>query len=296
MGAVHETSHLQRRPALVRTRALLAAGWTERDIRRAVASGRLLRLRGGAFGSPDLDEAYQAAGRARGRLTGVTALRRMGVFAHDDDLLHIHIPPSAARLRAASPAHRVHRRRLIRTPHPDALAVEAIDAVYDAVLTQPPRLGVATIDSALHLRVLDPDDLDELFAALPRRYRRLRRLVDARAESGPETLMRLILRSLGCRFECQVEIPGVGRVDFLVDGWLIIECDSAAFHSSWEAQRADRRRDQAAATRGYATHRVIAEDLLWHPDEVRAAVGGLLALRFTSEKQARMVLSARRAG
>lgn len=266
-------------PRLVRTAALLDAGWTERDLRRAVAAGVLVRLRGGAYCDPALDHDYRAAGHARGRLTGTSAVRRMGVFALDDARLHIHIPSSASRLRRAESGQRIHRRLLLRTPHPDALAVEPIDAVFDAVLGQPPRMAIATIDSALHVGVLDHEDLDELFRALPRRHRRLRGLLDSRAESGPETLMRLILRSFGRRFECQVVIAGVGRVDFVVDGWLIIECDSEAHHASWDAQRRDRRRDQAAAARGYATHRVIAEDLLWHQDAVRMALAGLLSIR-----------------
>lgn len=70
-----------------------------------------------------------------------------------------------------------------------------------------------------------------------------------------------------------------GRVDFVVDGWLVIECDSKDHHSSWADQKRDRRRDQQAAVRGYATYRPIAEDIMWNPDEVRAAVVGLLASR-----------------
>lgn len=120
-----------------------------------------------------------------------------------------------------------------------------------------------------------PDELDELFAALPNRYRALRPLLDPRAESGTETLVRLILRALGLRFEVQVDIRGVGRVDFVVQGWLIIECDSRAHHSDWEAQRRDRRRDLAAAEAGYVTLRLLAEDILWNPARVRAAITGV---------------------
>lgn len=138
---------------------------------------------------------------------------------------------------------------------------------------------MATLDSALRLALIDLDDLDELFRVLPRRYRVLRRLVDRRAESGPESLFRLILRALGVKFEMQVAIDGVGRVDFVVEGWLIVECDSRQFHSTWDEQRRDRRRDQSAAALGFATYRPIAEDIMWHPDEVRAAVVGLLSSR-----------------
>ncbi|WP_440589480.1 DUF559 domain-containing protein [Microbacterium testaceum] len=67
----------------------------------------------------------------------------------------------------------------------------------------------------------------------------------------------------------------MGRVDFVVEKWLIIECDSKAHHSSWEAQREDRRRDRAAAAAGYFTLRLIAEDILYRPETVRAAIAGL---------------------
>lgn len=99
----------------------------------------------------------------------------------------------------------------------------------------------------------------------------------ALGDCRPETLLRLILRSLNCAIEVQVDIDGVGRVDFLIDGWLIIECDSRAFHSDWAAQRRDRRRDQAAAARGYVTFRPIAEDVMGAPDKVRDAIAGLLS-------------------
>ncbi len=88
-----------------------------------------------------------------------------------------------------------------------------------------------------------------------------------------------MLRALGVPFEVQVVIDGVGRVDFVVADWLIVECDSDEHHSGWDRQRRDRRRDQAAAALGYATYRPIAEDIMWHPQRVRDALAGLLAGR-----------------
>ncbi len=159
------------------------------------------------------------------------------------------------------------------------MSVEPFDAVFDAVMCQAPRAAVATLDSALHLRVLDSDDVDELFALLPRRYRRLRGLIDARAESGPETLVRLMVRGLGRAVELQIQLPGVGRVDLVVDGWLIVECDSKAFHSTWEHQREDHRRDLACARLGYTVLRLTAEDIMWRPDVVLSALKGMLFAR-----------------
>lgn len=112
---------------------------------------------------------------------------------------------------------------------------------------------------------------------LPLQYQGIRGLLDRRAESGTETLMRLLLRTLGCNVDVQVWIRGVGRVDFVVDGWLIVECDSKAHHEGWKKQKRDRRRDIAAAALGYTTIRPLAEDILYDRDAVLAAMQAILA-------------------
>jgi hypothetical protein len=64
--------------------------------------------------------------------------------------------------------------------------------------------------------------------------------VDAWSGAGAETLVRLMLRTVGARFEPQVEVPGVGRVDVLVDGWLIVECRAAGAGARGESGGVDR--------------------------------------------------------
>ena len=159
----------------------------------------------------------------------------------------------------------------------DALVTDLIEALVQAIRCQEPRAAIATLDSAWHLGLVDEEAIAEVFSRLPRRYRRLRGLLDRRSESGPETLVRLMLRALGCRVDVQPSIRGVGRVDFVVDGWLIIECDSEEFHSSWLAQRRDRRRDLAAARLGYTTVRLLAEDVMWNRELVQAALKDVIA-------------------
>lgn len=146
-----------------------------------------------------------------------------------------------------------------------------------AVRCQEPRDALATLDSVLHHRLLTRHQLVVLLGELPRRYAPLLALVDASAESGPETFMRLILRAMGVAFETQVRIDGVGRVDFVVDGWLIVECDSREFHEGWHAQVEDRRRDLAAAVRGFVTIRPLATDIMERPDSVRTALVDVIA-------------------
>lgn len=206
----------------------------------------------------------------------MSELARWGVFVLDRSALHVEVPRTGSRLGKVERDVRVHwtRRRA------DGWAsVDIVEALIEATRCQPVRAAVATLDSALHLGLIGEAELGEVFAALPRRLQFIRGLLDERAESGSETLMRLLLRMLGCEVEIQVRIDGVGRVDLVIDGWLIIECDSREFHESWDQQRTDRRRDQEAAARGMVTYRPIAEDIFWHPERVVAAIRGLLAIR-----------------
>lgn len=274
------------RPIVASRRSeLIRLGWTDRELKRAVAEGRLLKPRANAYLLPGTDPDLIDACALGGRLTCVSELARHGIFVLERETLHLHFHETRDLAPKTSRRMRRHWGRPRRAPHPSALALELFDALRESVRCQTPRAAIATLDSVLHLGLLRADDLDELFATLPRRYGVIRSLVDERCESGPESLLRLILRTLGVSFEVQVIIPRVGRVDFVVDGWLIVECDSFEHHSSWEAQRRDRRRDQAAAALGYATYRPIAEDIMWRPDEVRAALTGLL--RGRTDRRAR---------
>jgi very-short-patch-repair endonuclease len=63
----------------------------------------------------------------------------------------------------------------------------------------------------------------------------------------------------------------------LLDGWLVVECDSRAHHSSWDQQLIDYRRDLALAARGISVLRLAAEDILYSPQRVFEALRALLA-------------------
>jgi very-short-patch-repair endonuclease len=83
----------------------------------------------------------------------------------------------------------------------------------------------------------------ELLANLPERLQGVDRELDGRAMSGTESKLRLAFMRAGLRVECQVAIPGVGIVDLLVDGWLIVEVDSRKYHDGEISQHKDRVRD-----------------------------------------------------
>ncbi|MEU1972305.1 DUF559 domain-containing protein [Microbacterium sp. NPDC019599] len=252
----------------------MAQGATARDITVAVRDGRLLRPRRGRYLPAQTHADVQRAATQGGRLDCVSMLRLFGVFVLESSATHVQVDQHATRL--PQPGAGIVRHWRVSAAARDALLTPVVEALVQAVRCQQPRAAIATLDSAWHIGVIDQHGIAQVFAALPRRFRRLRPLLDPRAESGTETLARLMLRSLGVRPELQVEIDRVGRVDLVVDGWLIIECDSEAHHADWKQLKADRRRDAMAAAQGYTTVRLLAEDILYHPDWVLGVLKDIL--------------------
>lgn len=248
------------------TATLRARGLTERQISVLAQHGRLLRVRRGRYVDPTAHAELIAAATLGARLDCVSLLAAIGVFVRQHTHMHVQLEMGASRVPPRGARVVAHWRRSSQSTC--ALAADLVEALAQAVRCQSPRDAVATLDSAWHHGIVDEAGIAAVFLRLPRRFRRLRALLDRRAESGPETLVRLMLRGLGCVIEVQVPLDGVGRVDLLVDGWLIVECDSRAHHSSWEQRKRDMRRDLAAAALGYTTVRPLAEDILATPDGV----------------------------
>jgi hypothetical protein len=157
-------------------------------------------------------------------------------------------------------------------------AVGVLDALVQSVRCQHPWHALASIDNALYRGAIRRTDIPLVFDALPQRYRYLEHLVDGRSEAGQETVLRLILHAAGIGFELQVQIEGVGRVDLLVEGVLVLEADSRLAHDGWELHIRDRRRDLDLAQRHYMSLRPAYQHTMHLSDEVRDAVLGLLAL------------------
>lgn len=271
------------------TRAdLLAMGMSARSISREVRRGHLQHVRRDRYVLAEANGDIVEAVRIGGRLTCLSLFALMGVFVHRPRGLHVFVTRGSSRLRLPKGRH-VTLHWNLSSVTPELLHVAPlIDAARHAVRCQEPRAAVATLDSLVHHGLLTTSQVDEVFAELPARLKAVRGLVDGSAESGPETFVRLILRAIGALFETQVFIAGVGRVDFVVEGWLIIECDSKEFHEGWQKQQDDRRRDLAAARRGYVTIRPLATDILGDRQTVQKALREVIEVlgpRFTGDRR-----------
>ncbi|MFT4124321.1 MAG: type IV toxin-antitoxin system AbiEi family antitoxin domain-containing protein [Microbacteriaceae bacterium] len=262
---------------VIATRAdLLASGWTARRITEAVRSGTIIRLRNGIYTAPDCDPDVAIAVRIGGVLGCVSALAALGVWTRSRGPVHVQLDGRASRIRRGPHGTVLHWRT---APLPcSPIAAHPIDALVDACHCLPFELAVAGVDSALNLGLISRGDLEALLAALPRRLRRVVERADGRCMSGTETILRLALEDAGIPFEPQVRIPGVGTVDFVVAGCIIVEVDSHAWHDSDEAKARDYERDLAAARAGYAVLRLRYEHVMFEIDACLSAVRSLVAL------------------
>lgn len=263
---------------------LVESGMSSRDITSAVNAGTLWRLRRDHYAVAGIDADVAEAVRVGGRVSCISLLQKIGVFVLRCAVLHIHARPGSSRLRKPHNTTTVLHWDVWSGHEGPRHAVSLLDAIRHSMRCQEPRAAIATLDSLLHHRLVTRQQIESVIAVMPARFAVLLALTDPSAESGSETFMRLMLRALGVRYETQVTIPGVGRVDFVVDGWLIIECDSKEFHQGWDQQTEDRVRDIAAARLGYVTIRPIAADILYHSARVQAAVADVIRIlgpRFT---------------
>jgi very-short-patch-repair endonuclease len=100
-------------------------------------------------------------------------------------------------------------------------------------------------------------------------------LVDGSAGSAIEVVARLLFRSEGIFTQTQVDLPGIGIVDFLLEGFLIVEIDGST-HLEPAQVKKDRRRNNASTLTGYAVLRYGYQDVVFNPEKVVSEVWQVL--------------------
>lgn len=275
---------------VVETAELTAAGASWRVLKGAVDNGDLVRARRGHYMLGSADRHSLEAVRVGGRLACISAAADAGVFAFDNTFSHIHLDATASRLRTPQDRRQrltarnregveLHWDRLLQPRGGSDVAVGLVDALVQIFRCQEPNFAVASLDNALHQGLIPAGSVHTIFGALPDSLQYLRPLIDPRSEAGQETVLRLIVRAAGLECEIQVTIDGVGRVDMLVEGCVVVEADSRRFHEGWPAQARDRGRDRDLAVREYMSYRALYRDIMFFPERVIAAIYGLLAAR-----------------
>jgi hypothetical protein len=101
-------------------------------------------------------------------------------------------------------------------------------------------------------------------------------LVRPRADSLLEPIARVLFAEAGFATECYVQLPGVGEVDFLLEGFLVVEIDGATHFRPADIKK-DRRRDNVSVVGNFVVLRYFYDDVIYHPDEMLQQVAAVVA-------------------
>jgi hypothetical protein len=227
-------------PRLVVRRQLLAAGWTDHELRRQRRSGELVRLGRGAYlsapGAPprfEVRHALLAAVRdereaADGVLSHVSAAVLHGLSTWGLRLDRIHRTRDRRTGGRVGEGVHVHAAPLApdEVVEVDGLLVTSVGrTVIDIARTAGLDAGVAVADSALHKHLTDPDELARAaqrctgWPGAPQ-ARRVIALADGDSDSVGESRSRLAIQQAGLPAPVlQWKVEGAGRVFETDFGW-----------------------------------------------------------------------------
>ncbi|WP_345067084.1 type IV toxin-antitoxin system AbiEi family antitoxin domain-containing protein [Leifsonia kafniensis] len=282
------TKTLNARGGVARRRELLSDGVGAKQLAAAVHLGRILRVRRGWYALPNLNPDLIKAVRVGGRLACVSAARHYGWAVGEDVGLHICVAANASRLHSPhNPAERMspdgspgitlhwEKKKSVRTTA--RWVTSRRETVLQLASCQSPELAVAAFDSFMHLDPVRSAELPDWLAELPRYILDQFESCSALCESFLESIGRIRLAREGLHGEHQVKITGVGRVDLLVNGWLVIEWDGLEHHDNGAAHDEDCHRDAVLASLGYRTLRFTYAMVMHEWYLVIAAIRAVLA-------------------
>lgn len=257
---------------VARTRQLRQLGVTAHDIARAIRNQDVTRLRVGVIACVPDDPVAQAAAHGgqvacwsaldthgvwlmpapRGRHVGVGAHSR--VFPHDGCECADHHDQYSGGFGVTS----------VRIALVQLAACQGDEAFFVA------------FESAWNKGLLPRKDRDWVRDRVPARVQLLIDFARGDSESGLESLVRLRLFRVGLIIRTQVQVLGVGRVDFLI-GSLIIEVDGRANHDGFSRRHKDLIRDADATARGFRVLRFDYAMVMYDWPRVVAAILAVLA-------------------
>lgn len=277
-------------PISVRARAL-DEGTSEAQWRQATRT--LSRVAAGAYAAtagltPEGVHLVRAeAVMARLRSVGAShvtaaALWRLPVL--ESHLRLVHLSPTTERRGRPKSADGYHLHSRPVPPdrwatRPGLLVTDPVLTVLDSARLLEADWGVVIADAALHRGDVTAAQIAEASAAIRRqpgagRARRLPRVISGLAESPGESLLRLRLVRMGLAPVEQVTI-GEFRVDFLIDGCLIVEFDGQGKYrlaaDPAAAHWAEKRRNDVLTELGHDLVHVTWGDL-WEERALEARI------------------------
>lgn len=247
-------------------------GFTTHGIRRALSDGRVERVRRSWLAVPDADPDLRRAAEVGGRITCLSAARRVGLWTPDHGHLHVAVPPSASRLD--SEGLHLHWSRGPAPVSRTALQDEIINVLFHVARCVPMPDALTVWESAIRMRQVDPQVLLRVqWRSEP--ARKIAQLASVLSDSGIETRFVHLMRSISVIVAQQKKVDG-HRLDGLIGERLAIQLDGFAHHRSADRRR-DLRQDARLTLRGYTVLRFDYVQVLFQPDDVIATISAAIA-------------------
>lgn len=233
---------------------LRAEGWSRRGIESGLSTGSLTRLRRGVYARADACEDVIAAAQHGGPLACVSAARHLGLW-----VLTPEVPPHVWMRHGHRHDHEFYEQNTISSvcgciehwdegPFRDSFGLPSAPRILLQIFRcQSAEVFFATLESARRQKRITRSGLRWLRARVGAAGRPLIDFSRANADSGLESLLRWRLRAYNLDVRSQVFVTGVGHVDFLIGGMLIIEVDGQLGHADSASRHKDLVRDAQAA-------------------------------------------------
>ena len=179
-------------------------------------------------------------------------------------VVHLAVPRARTSLRGgpATPGIVVHRESgPIAADAARPWLADVATTVSRMLLCCDEQQSVVALDHVLNRKLLTRDQVRApLRGPGAVRARRAIARSNARARSILETLARLQLEDAGITVEVGVEIQGVGEVDLVVAGLIVVELDGAT-HGAERQWQTDRERDLRLIEQGFLVIRITSHQL-----------------------------------
>ncbi|WP_124055391.1 endonuclease domain-containing protein [Arcanobacterium ihumii] len=230
----------------------------DRQLKKSISAGELNRIARNWFALKNANPRVVAAIHIGARVGCLTGCSLFGIWVPRNTGIHYVLPVSRSRpavtYRDNACLHRV--RRLIQDP------IYSLDECIKQVLQFHDReTGFIILESAINQGLISLENSRRYLESQTQKKAALSKYLCATSESGSESRVRLFFLLKRTHVQSQVQIDGIGRVDILVGRSLIIECDSAAYHSEYKRYIYDRQRDLAALSLGYKVIRLSYEQI-----------------------------------
>lgn len=259
-------------------------GFPPRQVRAAIRSGAVRRLRAQWVALDTAPVDLVAAAAACGRLTCISLARHRGWWVPDsvEAGLHLHVGPNAHRHRDDATLH-WGAPLVDRGPRDLTASVE--DALAHIAVCCTHEDARVIWESAVRTEALDVEALRLVRWREPR-ARALADQVVGLSDSGLETIVVVRLSGWGVPIRQQVRLAG-HRVDIVIGSHLVVQLDGFAYHSSSAQRTADVAHDAELRLRGYTVLRFTYAQVVHDWEAVERTLAAAIARGLHLRPQAR---------